>query len=167
MQPTKWLNRSLLIKVTFCLIAAMLIIALTSIISLQSPERLIQGTWKEKEWYIEKGETTGFGIINQQALRNEILSDLQLSHFGIWDFQKDKLTTYDMAQQSSSVDWLIKGRGHILELRRAGQRIETFQIQQINDDLLELHLNFDLQVKGVMKIVLERVKKSEEYVKKV
>lgn len=166
MRPIKLFNRSTLITITYFFIGTLLIVSLTSIITLQSPERLIQGTWKEKEWYIEKGESSGPMLINQQGLRHEILTDLDLSHYGIWDFQKDKLTTYDMQQKSSSVDWLIKGRGHILELRRAGRRIETFQIQQISDDVLELHLNFDLQVKGVMKIVLERVK-SEKYVKKV
>ncbi|MEJ5056521.1 hypothetical protein [Sphingobacterium sp. MYb382] len=167
MQLIKKLKRSTLIKITYILIGVLLIVSLTSVISLQSPERLIQGTWKEKAWYIEKGESSGPMLINQQGLRNEILTDLELLHYGIWDFQKHKLTTYGMKQEGSSVEWLIKGRGHILELRKAGKRIETFQIQQINDDLLELHLNFDLQVKGVMKIVLERVTKVDNYVKKV
>ncbi|MDR2282343.1 MAG: hypothetical protein LBE37_04005 [Sphingobacterium sp.] len=167
MRHTKYLHRGNLIRITYALIIGLLMLSLFTLISSKSPELLIQGTWREKEWNIEKGNDTATTNVIASGLREEILKDLELLHYGIWDFNDNRLTTYDMKQAGTSVEWLIKGRGHILELRREGKRIETFLIQQIDENTLELHLNFDLQVKGIMKIVLERVTQTEKYAKKI
>lgn len=167
MQRINLLHRDHLIKLTYILIMALFSVSLTTIVSSKSPELLIQGVWMEKEWHMEKGDESTQVNIMDNGLREEILKDLELLHYGIWDFSADRLTTYDTQQMGTSVEWLIKGRGHILELRRDGKRVETFMIQRINENTLELHLNFDLQVKGIVRIVLERVTETEKYAKKI
>lgn len=124
----------------------------------------------EKEWRLEKDNASEELASNsqlQEGLRKEILRDFQELHLGVWKFEKDRSLQSADPNQKSDIEWLIKGRGHVLELRKDGKQMESFQIQQISDDKLVLHLNFDLQVKGIIEIVLERKDPSGQYAKKI
>lgn len=164
------MSRDILVKINYIFIALLLIGSSLVVMYHENPERLIQGEWVEKEWRLEKDNASGELASNsqlQEGLRKEILQDFQELHLGVWKFEGNRSLLSADPNQSSDIEWLIKGRGHVLELRKNGKQMESFQIQQISDDRLVLHLNFDLQVKGIIEIVLERKDPSDQYAKKI
>jgi len=162
------MSRDVLIKINYFLVAFLLIGASLIVMHFESPEKLIQGEWVEKEWRLEKEDLHGTDDLQiQAALRKEILRNVEDLHLGIWKFYENGTLRSTTPEQGSEIEWFIKGRGHVLELRREGKQIESFQIQQISKDRLVLHLNFDLQVKGIIEIVLERKERGEQYAEKV
>ncbi|MBD1432768.1 hypothetical protein H8B06_08035 [Sphingobacterium sp. DN00404] len=162
------MNRDVLVNLNYLLVALLLIGASLIVMHFESPERLIQGEWVEKEWRLEKDNISASSDLQLQVgLKKEILRNVEDLHLGIWKFYEDGTLQSETSEQNSEIEWFIKGRGHVLELRKAGKQIESFQIQQISRDRLVLHLNFDLQVKGIIEIVLERKEQSNQYAKKV
>ncbi|MFZ4861117.1 hypothetical protein ACL9RF_02940 [Sphingobacterium sp. Mn56C] len=164
------MNRNVLLKITYALLAVLMLSTLSVVIYYESPERLIQGEWVETTWRIEKDNAAKAIDLESplyQNLKQEILRDVQLLHRGVWRFSDNGKLQSNKGNNSESLEWFIKGRGHILELKRNGKSIESFQIQTINQNKLVLHLNFDLQVKGIMEIVLERKENLGQYVKKI
>ncbi|NGM66918.1 hypothetical protein [Sphingobacterium sp. SGR-19] len=162
------MNRDVLVKLNYLLLAILLIGASLVIRHAESPERLIAGDWVETDWRLEKDNASPVEELQvQSGLKKEILRNVEDLHLGIWRFEKDGSLKSPSSAKSDSIEWFIKGRGHVLELRRDGRTIESFQIQQINDRKLVLHLNFDLQVKGIIEIVLERKEYSNQYAEKI
>ncbi len=164
------MSRDVLVKINYIFIALLLIGSSLVVMYHENPERLIQGEWVEKEWRLEKDNASPELASNsqlQEGLRKEILRDFEELHLGVWKFKKDRSLQSADSNQNNNIEWLIKGRGHVLELRKEGKPIESFQIQQISDNKLVLHLNFDLQVKGIIEIVLERKDPSDQYAKKI
>ncbi|TDS16112.1 hypothetical protein [Sphingobacterium paludis] len=164
------MSRDVLVKINYIFIALLLIGSSLVVMYHENPERLIQGEWVEKEWRLEKdngSEELASNSQLQEGLRREILRDFEELHLGVWKFEENRQLQSADTNQNSKIEWLIKGRGHVLELRKDGKQIESFQIQQISNDKLVLHLNFDLQVKGIIEIVLERKDPSDQYAKKI
>ncbi len=164
------MSRDLLVKVSYIFIAFLLIGSSLIVMYHENPERLIEGEWVEKEWSLEKDNASAELASNsqlQEGLRKEILRDFEELHLGVWKFERNRLLLSADSNQDSKIEWLIKGRGHVLELRKDGRHMESFQIQQISQDKLVLHLNFDLQVKGIIEIVLERKDQADQYAKKI
>lgn len=164
------MSRDILIKINYVFIALLLIGSSLVVMYHESPERLIEGEWVEKEWSLEKDNASAELASNsqlQEGLRKEILRDFEELHLGVWKFERNRSLLSGDPNQRSDIQWLIKGRGHVLELRKDGHQIESFQIQQISHDKLVLHLNFDLQVKGIIEIILERKDQPDQYAKKI
>lgn len=153
------MNRDVLIKINYLFILALLFTSSLTVIYHESPEQMIEGEWVERQWSLEKGHKVSSVALNaqlQKGLREEILRDFEELHLGIWNFKSDRSLIPADLTDNSKIEWLIKGRGHVLELRKNGILTESFQIQKITDDKLVLHLNFDLQVRGILEIVLVR-----------
>jgi len=162
------MSRDVLVNLNYLLVAILLIGASIVVMHFESPERLIQGEWVETAWRLEKDNVSSTaGEQLQAGLRKEILQNVENLHLGVWRFDEDGTLQSATTAQKSEMEWIIKGRGHVLELRRAGKTVESFQIQQISKDRLVLHLNFDLQVKGIIEIVLERKERTDQYAKKI
>ncbi len=164
------MNRDVLIKINYAFVAFLILISVLMVTYYENPERLIRGEWEETAWHIERdnaSDTISMDSPIYQGLKNEILKNVQALQLGVWKFNSDgTLRSQDLAQKGD-LEWFIKGRGHILELRKDGKSMESFQIQTINKDKLVLHLNFDLQVKGIIEIVLERKDNINQYAKKI
>ncbi|TYP96186.1 hypothetical protein BC792_10785 [Sphingobacterium allocomposti] len=164
------MSRDVLIKINYVFVALLLIGASLTVMYHENPERLIQGEWVEKDWRLEKANATPASASTselQERLKREILQNIEDLHLGVWRFYKDGTLESAEAGQGNGLEWVIKGRGHVLEVRKDGKTVESFQIQQISKDKLVLHLNFDLQVKGIIEIVLERKGQIDQYAKKV
>lgn len=164
------MSRDVLSKINYIFLALLLIGSSLIVMYHESPERLIEGEWVETDWSLEKDNASAELASNsqlQEGLRKEILRDFEELHLGVWKFERDRSLVSADPNQDSDIQWLIKGRGHVLELRKDGNQMESFQIQQISRDKLVLHLNFDLQVKGIIEIVLERKDHSDQYAKKI
>ncbi|NQD72074.1 hypothetical protein HP439_15215 [Sphingobacterium shayense] len=158
------MSKDILAKLNYVIIFGILASASLAVNCMASPEQIIEGEWIETSWSIEKDNSKS-SIPNDspvyQDLKKEILSDFHEIHLGRWNFSENRTLASTKDHRKEHLKWFIKGRGHILELHRDGKRLESFQIQTINRDKIILHLNFDLQVKGIMEIVLERDNKKE------
>lgn len=139
------------------------------VIHFENPERLIQGQWVETGWYLEKtdGAAQHSEWEIQNSLRAEIMKELEFFDVKIWEFDKDGTIKAANSSLNERIEWYIKGRGHILQLVREGKHLESFQIANIDRNTLELHLNLDLQVRGVLKIKLERKDYQKNYAQKI
>ncbi|MFD2743898.1 MULTISPECIES: hypothetical protein [Sphingobacterium] len=153
------LNRDSLYKLNYLLVGMLLIASLLVVIHVASPEKMIVGEWKEAGWYFEKPDyrlkERNFAQVLEQNVRIEILDKLEILHVNRWIFKEDGTLEVDDTSVAN-MTWSIKGRGHILEISRNGTPIESFQIQTLDNDQMELHLNLDIQIKGVIKILLKR-----------
>lgn len=122
-----------------------------------SPEDLLIGSWEEVTWAYEKSDQA----MAQDEQWKEASRNLIAHRAEVWKFKRDKsLRIYTSQQDQELVTsfWSIKGRGHILELRE-GDVVEDYQIQEITKDRLTLYFSFDLQVKGVVKMIFKRTDK--------
>ncbi|SJN46766.1 hypothetical protein [Sphingobacterium sp. JB170] len=158
------MSRDFLVKINYIVIFGILSISSLTVSRLDSPEQIIEGEWIETAWSIEKDNTNNAVSITSpvyQELKKEIFDDFHELHLGCWNFSENGKLISTNKHQNEQLKWYIKGRGHILELHRNGKRLESFQIQAISKDKMVLHLNFDLQVKGIIEIILERKNKQE------
>lgn len=125
----------------------------------QSPDRLIVGTWKEKSWEYEKVSTPSELKTKDtvsQTVKDQLGKHLIIHSAEIWQFQKGgKLLLIGNGQQKA-VKWKLKGRGHILELEYSDHIIEHYNVTEINRDELVLNFDSDMQVKGVAKLTFKR-----------
>lgn len=153
------LKRESLYKLNYLMVGVLLLGSLLVVIYVASPEKVIVGEWSEVGWHFEKPDyrvdEKNFAQILENNVRIEILDKLEILHVDRWIFREDG--TLEVNDSSvATMTWSIKGRGHILEISRNGTPIESFQIQTLNNEQMELHLNLDIQIKGVIKILLER-----------
>lgn len=142
------------------LLAAMILTSACLLVKVESPEEQLVGEWEELSWEYEKvnhqGSSNYFAI--DDAQKQEIIKNLILHESEVWQFDDDKRLTFISANgERESLDWHVKGRGNILELRHDDERIEEYQVQQLSEDLLVIHFNFDLQVKGIVKMTFKRM----------
>ncbi|MBE8713858.1 hypothetical protein [Sphingobacterium hungaricum] len=162
-------NRKNLLAGTYLLLVSLLLLAAFMVMHFESPERLIEGQWVETGWYMEKSEAvqdqSSWEL--QASLREEIMNELELFNVQVWEFDSNGTIRDAEHASDDNMQWFIRGRGHILQLVKDGKQVESFQIAKINKDTLELHLNLDLQIKGVLKIILERKGLQEDYAKKI
>lgn len=127
-------------------------------VSAESPEKLLVGNWKETDWIYEKVERSGeAGTSVSESLKQEITSGMVIHQAENWKFYTDGTAIFQSsAKEPTLVNWTLKGRGHILILHHEDGREEHYHIRQLNSSDMELHFESDLQVKGIVKIVLKK-----------
>lgn len=163
-------KRKVLAHFNFVLIAVLLLITSWIVMVYENPERMVEGKWSEVGWYFEKVDE--MPAFNKQTEIHEKFKQQAIQHLpplknGNWHFVRNNKQNYIAHHDSIQYDWYIKGRGHILELRRNDELIESFIIQDITRDRMVLHLNIDLQTKGIARIVLKRDEIDNKYAKKI
>lgn len=155
------LNRDKLVKLNYWVIGVLLFVALFIVINVTSPEKMIVGDWEEVGWFFEKPDATitedRFDDILHEEVRKKIMDDMKVLHVERWRFSEDGRLTTEPDSSHADLQWFIKGSGHILELRRDGKTLENFEIKRLDREELELHLMLDLQLKGVVRILLKRI----------
>ena len=143
-------------------IAAVLgIYSFTLISFTTNPEQTILGSWNEKEWVYEKVYTIddkkqidSMGINEIKHLTGNYIQVHVAEQWQFMDGQKLRLFKDGNTEE---VDWRIKGRGNILEIVYNNQSIERYNITKLNADILELSFDSDIQVKGLTKLVFEKI----------
>lgn len=123
---------------------------------MESPELLLAGKWQEVEWEYERTNHTKDRqeVVISGEQKKEICSQLIIHNDPEWEFDVDQriLTIGDKEQLS----WSIKGRGHLLELNGV-KGTENYQIVELTQDKLVLYVNFDLQIRGIIKMTFKRI----------
>ncbi|MEZ0451568.1 hypothetical protein ACR78Z_02625 [Sphingobacterium thalpophilum] len=163
------IKRRILARFNFVLLTFLLLGATSMVMFYENPERLLEGEWEEQGWYFEKVEKSP--LFQKQAVIHERIKDAAIAHLpplkdGLWHFEKMGEKNFIAYHEDKQYNWFLKGRGHILELRKNNQLVESFVIQKLDKDQLVLHLNLDIQTKGIARIVLKKGGK-ENYAKKI
>ncbi|MDF2515797.1 MAG: hypothetical protein K0R59_1093 [Sphingobacterium sp.] len=163
------IKRKILARFNFVFLALLLFGASAMVMLYENPERLLEGEWEEQGWYFEKVEKSP--TFKKQAIIHEGIKDAAIAHLpplqdGLWHFEKLGQKNLVAHHKDKQYNWFLKGRGHILELRKNNELVESFVIQKLNKNQLVLHLNLDMQTKGIARIVLKKGGK-EEYAKKI
>lgn len=148
--------------------ALLLVFSSWLLIDKDSPEVLILGDWEEVSWKFEKldhNNELDFSINKLQ--KQEICKNLIIHRAETWQFSPNKrLTFLEDGKVREDLKWSIKGRGHILELKHNNAVVEDYQVVGITDEELVVQFNFDLQIKGIVKMTFKRIPK-KEYAQKI
>jgi hypothetical protein len=126
----------------------------------QVPESDILGEWKEVSWEYEKVDSlidSDFDIRLTDHIKSQIAKELIIHEAEIWKFASDKTLEMQGDMLSQSLNWKLKGRGNILQIQREDSLQEHYQIQRLDENRMVLHFNFDMQVRGIVKITFERI----------
>jgi hypothetical protein len=134
----------------------------------KSPERILVGSWEEVAWEFERVNIDASLIDNnfEKMQRDEIYKDLIIHNAEIWEFSPDKKLFLNN-NDDSNINWAIKGRGHILELKHGNSKSESYQVLSLTDDELVVFHNFDLQIRGIVKMTFKKINKTENYAQKI
>lgn len=135
-----------------------------------SYEQSIIGQWEEVSWEFEKSDHPTDSLLQLDDFQKaEICKNLTLHQAEIWEFKPGKqISLYNKKKHPiQHLEWTIKGRGNILKIQHTDQdyrhplihnlATETYQIQEIHNDTMVMHFNFDLQVRGIVKMTFKRV----------
>lgn len=128
----------------------------------KSPEEAIVGSWKEVSWEYEKVNKTNdgesFTKLIDDNVKTEIMENLIIHKAEVWRFTSDgKLYLHNGNKPSTTLDWKLKGRGHILKLNYQDNKTEYYDLSELNNNKLVLYFDIDLQVKGIVKMTFERI----------
>ena len=131
--------------------------------ALEHPARNIEGVWEEVEWVYERVDRAGSSLVEKDALRtrlkNEISEDLIIHKSETWKFNRDNtLTLMKKDKNPVTLEWRLKGRGHILKLKHESGALEFYQIRELDRDEMILHFENDIHARGIVKIVFKKVK---------
>ncbi len=136
----------------------------------ENPEQTILGKWEEVSWEFERVNTASnqMSIELEENQKKEIYKNLIIHDAEVWEFSPEKELTLQQSGKSTNtkLNWTMKGRGHILELKYKNLPAETYQVQQLTNDELVVYFNFDLQIRGLVKIKFKKVE-NESYAKKI
>ena len=131
--------------------------------SVQSPERLLVGTWNERSWEYEKVNMPRDlrHLPDQdtiaQSVKDQLGKHLIIHSAEIWEFKRDGSLVLSGTDTVKHVKWKLKGRGNILELEYADRVVEHYTLTELTP--LKMALNFDsnIQVKGIAKLTFDNI----------
>lgn len=144
------------------LLAAVVIGAAWVLRTIEHPETRIVGAWQEVSWSYEKADDHGSGVGSgatfDEALRREVSKGLLIHESETWRFDPGaRLVLQKQDRTDDSLQWRIKGRGHMLELRFNDRHQEVYQICSLDNDRLVLQFNNNMIARGIVRIVFKRV----------
>ncbi|CAN5471234.1 hypothetical protein BH23BAC1_BH23BAC1_20550 [soil metagenome] len=126
-----------------------------------SPEILILGEWKELTWEYEKVNKTGDNIVYKNIpdeVKKSIEENLVIHEAETWEFLPRGKLRLSGDNIDKTVDWRIKGRGDILQLKYEDGLTEDYILTQLNDEVMYLNFETDVQARGIAKLTFEKIK---------
>lgn len=126
---------------------------------LKGPESLILGSWDEVSWEYERvNSTENSNLPLDNLVKKEICSNMFIHEAETWVFKKNnRLQLVKRGHEEEELIYNLRGRGNILEMIHKDNGTEIYQIQDLTKNKLVLHFNFDLQVKGIVKMTFSKV----------
>lgn len=137
---------------------AVMTVVFSSILGLMywgdSPNDLLIGTWNEVEWhYEEMSDSSSF--INQE-LNLEVHEHLVIHEAETWVFNKNgSLSLFTESGDTHTYSYNLLGQGYTLSIKDK-HREESYRIENISKDRLELHFFLDLQTRGIVKLIFSK-----------
>lgn len=141
---------------------AVFLVIVTTIFTLmsfsQSPEKRIVGQWNEKSWEYERvnliGDTNNKEITDD--VKKIIGQHLLIHEAEIWQFLPNGKLILKAGESERLVDWKIKGRGHILQLKYDDNVVENYNLTELNKNRMVLNFDSEIQARGIAKLTFEK-----------
>jgi hypothetical protein len=112
------------------------------------------GTWKEKDSEnLELDQNILLKIastIDEQFAKTKSPSNIK------WNFYPNGKLIIETEHHTAQLDWHIKGRGNVLEIKN-GDLVNHFSIMEHLNDKLEMNYISDIQIKEPIKINLSKI----------
>ncbi len=126
------------------------------------PEILIAGQWKELAWsYETENAIEQSGIKKQQSdgRKENPESENLFYHKGeTWTFLPNGKLCLNNKDSDKTVQWSIKGRGNILQVKYGNNITEKFILTHLDENKLVLDFDSDIQARGIAKLIFEKCK---------
>lgn len=156
------MKRPLLPILIITVLLIMLGASLVTVFGDARPEARLMGQWKEVSWTYEKVDASNTGLGSgsrlSKELRNEITRGLVIHESETWHFEPGAaLVLQKNGSRNDTLQWKLKGYGHMLELVFGDRHQEVYNVRELKDDELVLQFNNDMIARGVVRIVLKRV----------
>ncbi len=131
---------------------------LVMLLSSPNPESLILGEWKEMAWEYEMVDKVAKDDMAELSheLKDHSGKDLVIHKAETWTFLpngKLKLTHDD---DEKTVNWRIKGRGHILQIKYDNDTVEHYNLSELRSNKMVLNFEVDLQARGIAKLTFKK-----------
>jgi hypothetical protein len=123
-------------------------------------EKLMLGDWKEMKWEYEKNdEGIDTAISDKKALDlKEFAGEKFLVHKAeTWRFNPDGTMLVEVDGKTEEVEWRVKGRGHILQLRHGSEFEENYNITELESNKLVLNFECEAKTRGIAKLTFEKI----------
>lgn len=124
----------------------------------QSPEKKIVGQWNEKSWEYERvnkvGDTNSKEITDD--VKKIIGQHLLIHEAETWQFLPNGKLLLKSGSTERLVDWKIKGRGHILQLKYDDNVVENYNLTELDNKTMILNFDSEIQARGIAKLTFEK-----------
>ncbi|RAR47079.1 hypothetical protein [Flavobacterium lacus] len=124
----------------------------------QSPEKKIIGQWNELSWEYERvnkvGDTNNKEITDD--VKKIIGQHLLIHEAETWQFLSNGKLLLKAGSTERLVDWKIKGRGNILQLKYDDNVIENYNLTELGSNTMILNFDSEIQARGIAKLTFEK-----------
>lgn len=138
-----------------------LVLFLTLISVSKSPEKTIEGEWNELIWEYEKVLKNDTVNADYKEVKNyvkdKIGEKLVIHKAEKWIFQPNGKLLLKGIDYTKEVDWCMKGRGNILELKYDDDNVEHYNLTELSKDKLILNFDTDKHTSGIARLTFEKI----------
>lgn len=126
----------------------------------QSPEMIIEGEWKELAWEYEKvnkNDTVNSDFTKVSSYVKDVAGlDLIIHKAEKWKFCPDGRLILQGKNYTKEIEWVIKGRGNMLELKY-GNNIERYSLTELSENKLILNFDSNTNTRGIARLTFEKI----------
>ncbi|GGD32406.1 hypothetical protein [Flavobacterium orientale] len=147
------------IATTYTLVFVVIVATIITTISLsQSPEKKIVGQWNELSWEYERVDMVN--DTNNKEITDDVKKiigqHLLIHEAETWKFLSNGKLVLKAGENERLVDWKIKGRGHILQLKYDNDVVENYNLTELNNNVMVLNFDSEIQARGIAKLTFEK-----------
>jgi len=126
----------------------------------KNPETTIVGTWSELAWEYEKVDKNDtlkkdFDTISNYV-KEVVGQNLIIHKAEKWVFLPKGKLLLKGTNYVKEVNWCIKGRGNILELKYNNSNTEHYNISEISKNKLALNFDSDNHTRGIVRLTFKK-----------
>lgn len=126
-----------------------------------NPENIIEGQWKELVWEYEKVDkndtiTNDFDNVSD-FVKDVVGENLVIHKAESWTFKPNGKLILKGSNYSKEVNWTIKGRGNILEIKYDNNNCEHYSLTELSDNKLVLNFDTDTHTRGIARLTFEKI----------
>lgn len=126
-----------------------------------NPENIIEGQWKELVWEyekVDKNDTVKSDFHNVSDYVKDVVGENLIIHKAeSWTFKPNGKLILKGSNYSKVVNWTIKGRGNILEIKYDNNNCEHYSLTELSDNKLVLNFDTDTHTRGIARLTFEKI----------
>jgi hypothetical protein len=126
-----------------------------------NPENIIEGQWKELVWEyekVDKNDTVKSDFHNVSDYVKDVVGENLIIHKAeSWTFKPNGKLILKGSNYSKEVNWTIKGRGNILEIKYDNNNCEHYSLTELSDNKLVLNFDTDTHTRGIARLTFEKI----------